>query len=513
LEQFGIEAGDSKALIRADGTLALPFESCMDVVLDNAKNRDLLSLFLLGQPAPGHHVLADLMQREIVLDVYTTNFDCLIETALATRGLYSGVHYELAYDDSRFGNARRNTRSVVKLHGTAREPSTVRATLPGVASAGQSAHLLSAIDWLLREGRHERVLVIGYSCSDVFDIVPAIESITAGSKQVILIEHTPGSTDLSSRATEQIGERSKNNPFRNFAGWRLCIDADAALARLQDALGVPLRIATEPAFDWRDTVNTWAVPLRNDHRGATILAQLFYRISDIPCARKYYDRALAICRHVGDAAHEGAALTNIGLLHDDLDEHALAATLHAEALQRFTSSAHVIGVASAHANLGFSLAYIDPMQAIEHSRTAIRSAAERGFDWIVANALNNLGLAHERLGRYDDARAAYSAALAADRTNKQGEAVTLNNLSALEQLRGDLPGALRFAGDALAISSRLGYRHAELEALAHLSLIARRSGNEAEAQEYDRQLEVLVKTSKLPDPRPRLSASPKAGGS
>jgi len=69
LEQFGIEAGDSKALIRADGTLALPFESCMDVVLDNAKNRDLLSLFLLGQPAPGHHVLADLMQREIVLDV------------------------------------------------------------------------------------------------------------------------------------------------------------------------------------------------------------------------------------------------------------------------------------------------------------------------------------------------------------------------------------------------------------------------------------------------------------
>jgi hypothetical protein len=62
-------------------------------------------------------------------------------------------------------------------------------TLQQVAAKILSAQRMAVIEHIFSEGAHQNVLVLVYSCSDVFDISPQIAAIREYHKKVIYIDH------------------------------------------------------------------------------------------------------------------------------------------------------------------------------------------------------------------------------------------------------------------------------------------------------------------------------------
>lgn len=69
------------------------------------------------------------------------------------------------------------------------------------------------------------MLILGYSCSDVFDISPAIERIGKNLQiRVMLVEHI---FDQTKQRAEDIQIKEDRNPFGNFSnGTRLYYNTD-----------------------------------------------------------------------------------------------------------------------------------------------------------------------------------------------------------------------------------------------------------------------------------------------
>ena len=80
---------------------------------------DLFDVFRQGQPNLYHHVIAHLARERLIRRVITTNFDCLVEKALAS----AGVEHVVLSTDHDFAECivrpeNFGAFNVIKLHGT-----------------------------------------------------------------------------------------------------------------------------------------------------------------------------------------------------------------------------------------------------------------------------------------------------------------------------------------------------------------------------------------------------------
>lgn len=150
------------------GDRALRFEQIVSSLRVLDRRMTFLDYVRVGtngrrQPNAYHYLAAEFL--ELGRDVLTTNFDILIEVACSRRGI--------PFADR-----------LSKLHGTIeilRNGRVVRASTDrlgatlGAVSRGKGQLTLDVEQERLQRGFHERkVLIVGYSCSDAFDIVPAL---------------------------------------------------------------------------------------------------------------------------------------------------------------------------------------------------------------------------------------------------------------------------------------------------------------------------------------------------
>jgi hypothetical protein len=113
---------------------------------------------------------------------------------------------------------------VIEVHGSIDDKPNMAIMLRQIAGRVLSDARRSAIGAIFGYGPHHRVFVLGYSCSDLFDLSPLIEALANGHREVIFIDHHRDRAELRS-----LSERMEKNPFRQFpeARWALC-DTDAA---------------------------------------------------------------------------------------------------------------------------------------------------------------------------------------------------------------------------------------------------------------------------------------------
>jgi Sir2 family len=190
----------------------LPFEAFMEVLSKTTNLELLLDVFVGKEPTAAHILLADLVTRGSVPTIATTNFDELIERAAGSTPV-----------------------AVTKLHGTISDPRSIAVTMEVVAGRQQLPDREQAIRDLFADGGHAGVLVTGYSCSDAFDITPAIEVLGDSLKRVWIVEHEP-----HAERAEDIIEKPSKNPFRRCRnGTRLFCDTDALFARIARELATP----------------------------------------------------------------------------------------------------------------------------------------------------------------------------------------------------------------------------------------------------------------------------------
>lgn len=175
LEKLGVTKEEAETIMQSN----LPFEAFIETLRDNSDPHKIFDIFDLGEPNTNHILLAKLAKAGYVTTICTTNFDRLIEKAFDNEGLVREDDYRVYYKEAALERIQWNDHSIhlIKIHGSVEDKDNMAITLGQVASQILSNQRQGVIDHVFCKGAHNDVLVLGYSCSDVFDISPQINTI------------------------------------------------------------------------------------------------------------------------------------------------------------------------------------------------------------------------------------------------------------------------------------------------------------------------------------------------
>ncbi|HTD42306.1 MAG TPA: SIR2 family protein, partial [Mucilaginibacter sp.] len=187
LDGFRITKKDKVKLIFRDNRLAMPFELFFDVFLKNPADYALLDVFKIGGPNTNHLFIAECALSGKCDEVYTTNFDTHIETAFKLK--HQKLKGYAREDQFQAAIADIQSPKLIKLHGSIDDVSSIRTTLSSIAKRSLSDERKTIIDHLFLRAEHTRMLILGYSCSDYFDIVDRIENIRGSAVRIYFIDH------------------------------------------------------------------------------------------------------------------------------------------------------------------------------------------------------------------------------------------------------------------------------------------------------------------------------------
>ena len=166
---------------------SFPFEAFVETVAEGTEIDEILRVFMHGKPNSNHIFLAKLCKLGFVNTICTTNFDTLIESALKFEGLESGVDYDIYYNEDDFPSIDWYDKKIrlIKIHGCIQHKESIATTLRKVSSQILVEQRAEAIKRLFTSNiAPNNVIILGYSCSDIFDICPAIQAIDSHQNNV-----------------------------------------------------------------------------------------------------------------------------------------------------------------------------------------------------------------------------------------------------------------------------------------------------------------------------------------
>jgi len=165
----------------------LPFEAFFEVLLGAADCNTLLRVFQRGKPTRNHRLLARLARSGLISTVVTTNFDLLLEAAFEAEHL---AYREFVTDEALAAITWSGQEvKLVKLHGTIRDIDAVAVSIRRVAAQHYVASRTDAVRNMLTKTPGGTILIFGYSCSDRFDISPAIRGVRDSPCRIIYLNH------------------------------------------------------------------------------------------------------------------------------------------------------------------------------------------------------------------------------------------------------------------------------------------------------------------------------------
>lgn len=484
----------------------LPFEAFMESLQQDSDFSSVFEVFAGSGPSGVHLLLAELVSRGLLQTIVTTNFDELIERSLAERAVSYRVFWRQD-DVADTENGKERTR-VVKLHGTLSEPKSLALTMEQIAGQQFVLSRKQALQDLFVHGNHDAVLVVGYSCSDVFDITPHIEALSGPHKRVYFVEHT-----TSVMCAEKIQLKQQRNPFRRFdEGTRLVCDTNVLLERLSHRFVADRVLSFQSrATDkkWRTLVKQWwnSIPTADRVRiGHTILGRIWYRCSDYRAAKAHYRAALAeatprivwpvlgelassfmFARPGADHLPRCAALLAVGGCHRALSEYPQAMECFKEALGLARLSHDESAEAEASAGIGTVLFntgnFAEAAQSYERSIKIWERLG--GHSRSLGTALANLGNTYGAMANPTEALKCFNRAveIAREFGDKSAEGARLGGASQAYLLMGKLDEADASSRSALEIALAFGDRTGLAHQLGFLAMIQERRGDLTKALE------------------------------
>jgi len=174
-------------------TIRKPFEAFMETLLRTSRNDTVLDIFDSSSPNNNHRIIAQLCKRGIVREVFTTNFDTLLETAFNEINLLENVDYVVLSQDDQFSlDYGPNIIVLYKIHGCISQKKTMSTTIKNVANKYKVAKRKKVIERAFLPNRSGRtMIVLGYSFSDVFDINIFINEMEINKNEnTYIIKHT-----------------------------------------------------------------------------------------------------------------------------------------------------------------------------------------------------------------------------------------------------------------------------------------------------------------------------------
>lgn len=283
--------------------IKLPFELFMQTLLEHSGSQIIFDLFELGKPNKNHFFLAMLAKQSLLNVIVTTNFDSLIESALEKEN----VEYDLFYKGTDFLEIdwTNNKLKLIKLHGSIHDKKNIAITIKRVAEKQLYTYRKTIISNILNGNIADSLFLVGYSCSDYFDVNPIIEEFSDPQIKILYLQHSSKNIYETS-----IAEMEGNNPFKKYSGLKLNAHTDTVIDSLtENLLKNVFHEQQTQVINWRKVIEDWVmdVELKNGRGIKDYLAgQLFNVSTKYGVAIKYFED----CTKIATEHNNHELLTN-----------------------------------------------------------------------------------------------------------------------------------------------------------------------------------------------------------
>ncbi len=272
-----------------------PFEAFVQRIKATISIDEILEFFKLGEPNHAHKIIARLAQMGIVKTIVTTNFDTLVEQALETEG----VKFRKIYKYEELVKFKKGLSSVIlaKIHGSIEDYPSLGVFLERITTNRNLLSVRNILEKLFITGNHNHVAILGYSCADVFDIVPEIEKLSFSTKKIYFIKHH----DKSPNTIECFDKYKKYQVIQT--------DTDDLIVALGRKIIEPkFQKSESKSQEWPDIIDDWATKmlLIDSRLNAIILC------GSLMAFIGYYNKALKYYRLASDVALDKSLSSKLG---------------------------------------------------------------------------------------------------------------------------------------------------------------------------------------------------------
>ena len=188
--------------------------------------RKLLKIFKYGKPTVFHILMKHLVEKGLVTQLMTTNFDLLIEKAKIP-------NINIIFDESTFHRLPHNSTNYIKVHGGINKVNTIKTVMGSIAQRHSISKRKRAIEFFFKEAKLKTIFILGYSCSDKIDLTPCIKSVKNSQTRIVFVQHTSENEIRKSIMPE-------DNPFCAFENDYIECNTDYLINYLMKHFGFPI---------------------------------------------------------------------------------------------------------------------------------------------------------------------------------------------------------------------------------------------------------------------------------
>lgn len=441
----------------------LPFEAFLQILSEGAPLEPMIGLYKASRPTGAHRLVARLVRRGYLRSVFTTNFDLLLERAFAGEGLRRGADYKRLVRLSEFAAYpdRTGCPQLVKIHGSADHPDSLAATIRAVASRQFSVEQTRLLRALFAGDKRRTILVIGYSGSDKFDIMPQLAALPEPRASILVVTHLPGASIANAIVRTNASLPEGNNWKSAGPITEIQIDTDLLLAQLSQALIGEAYQRERLATRWRGRVDRWVAELARSGpaRSIRVVGRLFEEMGDIRRSADYFDRGLTEVSEGSDPEGYFQLHRDRGRVANLTGDYRQAIVHGRKALSGSRKLRNAAAMAGDLGNLGLAFYNLGrTAQAIRLHRRGWYVAKSACAEQTRANQLGNIGLAYRSVGRYARSASCHALSIRLNRSlgSVRQEAGQLANLGLCCTYQGDIPAAERYHSEALHLLEMVG---------------------------------------------------------
>ncbi|MFX1297407.1 MAG: tetratricopeptide repeat protein [Promethearchaeota archaeon] len=562
-----------KTILELEG---IRFEALVEIVRDHL-DPNLKLIDYLGtcdKPNLQHFFLAEMIKRGHF--VITTNFDFLIEHAL----LQSGVPKKdivpvitkedfLEYNDPNelFKDGKK---SVYKIHGSTKniitDESTRASLVATIQAFGLNKEDLNVFQLepfkqpaFINLTRGRSLVIMGYSGSDDFDIVPTLKILENLNNvfwvNFIYNDHgieifieifadTDPSFDRFQKVNQILVELKRMSNTAHV--YRIDVNTSRLVKNLiqRDVKLSPNKFEMTPT-DWlKNNIKTlnkimkFQIPYEiynnfskiddalrcteeilkiseesNDVKWKGIalnnIAGIYYAQGNYPEALHHCEEALQIATQLGDLRRKASRLNDIGMIYYTQGNYPEALHRYESALQIDTQLRDLKGKATDLNNIaGIYYAQGNYPKALQQYEEALQITTQLGDLSRKATILNNIGEIYRAQGNYPEVLHRYEEALqiATQLGDLRGKATVLNNIGEIYRAQGNYPEALHRYEEVLQIDIQLGDLRGKATILNNIGMIYYAQGNFPEAlHRYESALQIDTQLGDLSGKATRLN--------
>jgi len=191
-----------------------------------------------------------------------------------------------------------------------------------------------------------------------------------------------------------------------------------------------------------------------------------------------------MAEELNDKALISNAFNNIGVVHRDQGNYALALEYFEKSLKVSEALADKVAISLGLNNIGtIHGSQGNHSQALEYFQRALKLGEAANDKNMIANALNNIGLTYYKNRDYPRALDYYqqSMTLREQIKDQRGLALTLNNIGIIHREQGDYKRALDYYQQSLAIREKLDDQVGIANVLTHIGVIHYLQGDSQQA--------------------------------